>query len=109
MESEGTPAFRRPVVDHATYQRWWQLHLRLARGQSLSADEQSAYDAGRRALEQDELLRETAEARQLRAQLAALESEHGELQRRRAQLEGEIAELEARLSEQTREFLGVEE
>jgi cell division protein FtsB len=45
----------------------------------------------------------------LRAQLAALEAEHADLQRRRVQLEEEIAELEARLSEQRREYLGVEE
>ena len=28
------------------YERWWSLHLRVAKGESLSAQETSAYELG---------------------------------------------------------------
>lgn len=95
-------------MDQTTYQHWWQLHLRVARGESLGPKEQSSYDAGRRELEREERLLETTEARESREQLAALEAEHAALETRRQQLDTEIAELEARLRDQTRQYLGVE-
>jgi hypothetical protein len=36
------------------YERWWQLHLRVARGETLSAPEQVAYQAGLDQLDQEE-------------------------------------------------------
>ena len=91
----------------ATYQQWWQLHLRVARGDSLSPDEQASYHAGRRGLEREERLPETEQARQAREHLAALEAEHADLERRRQQLDAEIGRLEAQLDDPTRQYLGV--
>jgi len=95
-------------VDRTNYQQWWQLHLRVARGESLGPDEQASYNAGRRELEREEQLLETMEARESREQLAALEAEHAALETQRQQLDAEIAELESRLRDQTRQYLGVE-
>jgi hypothetical protein len=40
-------------MDQATYQRWWPLHLRAARGEELHDEERSFYEEGRRSLEQE--------------------------------------------------------
>lgn len=94
-------------MDRTTYQQWWQLHLRVARGDSLSPDEQSSYHAGRRELEREEQLLQTTEASESRRHLAALEAEHADLERRRQQLDAEIARLESQLRDPTRQYLGV--
>ena len=94
-------------MDQTTYQPWWQLHLRVARGDSLSPDEQSSYHAGRRELEREERLLETEQAKQAREHLAALEAEHADLERRRQQLDAEIGRLESQLEDHTRQYLGV--
>ena len=94
-------------MDQPTYETWWHLHLRLARGGELSAEEQSCYEAGRGKLEQEERFQEATNAKLARVQLTRLEQEHAQLERQRRQLEAEIAQLEARLSEPTRQFLSV--
>ncbi len=94
-------------MDQTTYRQWWQLHLRVARGDSLSPDERSSYHAGRRKLELEERLLETEQARQAREHLTALEAERTDLERRRQQLDAEIGRLESQLQEHTRQFLGV--
>ena len=94
-------------MDQTTYRQWWQLHLRVARGDSLSPDEQSSYYAGHRELEREERLLETEQARQTREHLAALEAEHADLERRRQQLDAEIRRLESQLEDHTRQYLGV--
>ncbi len=94
-------------MDQTNYQQWWQLHLRVARGDSLSPDEQSSYYAGRRELEREERLLETEQARQAREYLAALEAKHADLERRRQQVDAEITRLEAQLEDPTRQYLGV--
>jgi uncharacterized protein YlxW (UPF0749 family) len=94
-------------MDQTTYQQWWQLHLRVARGDFLSPDEQSSYQAGRRELEREERLVETKEARETREHLAALEAEHADLEKRRQQLNAEIGRLESQLEDHTRQYLGV--
>jgi hypothetical protein len=95
-------------VDQIAYQHWWQLHLRVARGESLDPGEQSSYDAGRRELEREERLVETTEAKESRERLAQLKAQHTDLETRRLQLDAEIADLESRLRDQTRQYLGVE-
>ena len=94
-------------MDQTTYQQWWQLHLRVARGDSLSPDEQSSYHAGRRKLELEERVFETEQARQAREHLTALEAERTDLERRRQQLDAEIDRWESQLKEPTRQYLGV--
>ncbi len=39
-------------MDDATYQRWWQLHLRVAKGEELDPSEQMVYDSGLKVLDQ---------------------------------------------------------
>lgn len=96
-------------MDQATYEKWWQLHLQNARGESLSLDEQTLYDTGRRELEQDEKFRDQADTRQAREEWQSLEAEYAVLEQRRQRLNSEIAQLESRLNDQTREMLGVED
>ena len=85
-------------MDSTTYERWWPLHLRVARGESLGAEEQAFYEAGRTELEQEEqLVDSTGELRQAQAQVAALEAERAALASRSQQLDAEIVMLEATL------------
>ena len=94
-------------MDQIAYESWWRLHVRLARGGELSAEEQATYEAGRGKLEQEEAFQEAEGAKRSRLELVRLEQEHAQLECQRRQVEGEIAQLEARLSEPTRQFLGV--
>ncbi|RIK37421.1 MAG: hypothetical protein DCC55_24300 [Chloroflexi bacterium] len=57
------------------YQQWWQLHIRVARGEPLDDTEQALYRAG-----MDELDREEAERLQL-ASLAHLQELRNQVQR----------------------------
>jgi len=94
-------------MERVAYENWWRLHVRLARGGQLSAEEQSAYEAGRGKLEQEETFQEATDAKRARLELTRLEQEHAQLERQRRQLEVEIAQLETQLSEPTRQFLSV--
>jgi hypothetical protein len=94
-------------LDQITYENWWRLHVRLACGGELSAEERATYEAGRGKLEHEESFQEATEAKRARLELARLEQEHAQLERQRRQLEVEIAQLESRLSEPTRQFLNV--
>jgi hypothetical protein len=90
---------------------WWDLHLRKARGATLSEAEQQFYDA--------ELARQDREApplksglealKQLRQQVLALGRDNAEPRTRLGELDREIDLIEQSLSEQTRQLLGVGE
>jgi predicted nuclease with TOPRIM domain len=102
--------FRRLLVDQAKYERWWPLHLRKARGETLDAADQLFYEAGRKQLEQEEVIRDgAAELRAAHERLASLAKEHAALEGQRKKLEQEIAVLEGALSEQTRQLLTAKE
>ena len=94
-------------MDQTAYENWWHLHVQLARGGELSAEEQATYEAARGKLEQEETFQDATEAKGARLELARLEQEYAQLERERRQLEVEIAQLESRLSEPTRQFLSV--
>ncbi len=96
-------------MNKATYQNWWQLHLRLARGETLSSDESAAYKVGLADLEREEQLTATVDARELRQLLTKLQKEHSVLENQRQELDAVIAALESRLSGSVRQFLGVED
>ncbi len=96
-------------MDASEYAAWWQLHLRLARGESLSAEEQNRYDTIRDDLDRYDKLQLLADAKHAKTDLRQLEAERDELDRRRQQLDSRIAALEGRLSGQTRQLLGVGE
>lgn len=86
-----------------------QLHLRFARGETLSNEDSAAYRVGLADLERDEQPMATIEARELRQSLTVLQKEHAILDNQRQELDAEIAVLESRLSGNVRQFLGVEE
>jgi hypothetical protein len=90
------------AVDQATYQRWWLLHLRTARGEGLDAEEQTFHDTVRRQLEQEETLEgPSLGLHEARAAVVSLEKEHSALEARRRQIEAEIAALETALGKQS--------
>ena len=65
-------------MNEKTYKQWWQLHLRVARGEALGLQEQTQYEAGIDTLDKEE--REQFQAarlnqlRQLRAQIEQLQN-----------------------------------
>ena len=85
-------------MDNARYQRWWQLHLRVARGETLNPTERAEYEAGLEALDQEEKEQFQPESvtmlRRLRAQVEQLRRVHAELLAQSARLDERIAALE---------------
>jgi TolA-binding protein len=83
-----------------TYKRWWQLHLRHAKGESLTPDENKQYLQFRRQLDDEEarelsMLMPTAQFQeQLREQLLEAEVRLRQLQQKRRTLSARIATLE---------------
>lgn len=85
-------------MDQTTYERWWQLHLQVARGMTLSPTERAAYEAGLVALDSED---ETPAAntdlallRQLRAEVEKMEMTHAQLQAKSQRLDRRIWTLE---------------
>src|SRR5207247_10201753 len=96
------------VMDEQAYQYWQVLHQRVALGGTLSAAEQASYEAGCQELDAEERLDGNLERlRQLRAQIAAVETEQRRLQAQAAELDARIMALEARLDTRTRQRLGI--
>ena len=97
------------TMDETTYHTWWALHLRTTRGEHLNSEEQAAYEAGLRQLQQEETSdQDIVTLQQTRTTVAALEAEQARLRARHEQLNAEIAALEAALSERTRQLLGTQ-
>jgi len=93
-----------------TEQSWWELHLRVARGETLNDEERASYEAGlqqRHAVER--LDGDLASLRAARARVAVLEAEQAQLGSHHRALDEKIAALEARLSAPARHALGVAE
>ena len=96
------------AIDQQTYQRWWNLHLRVARGDKLDSADQAFYESVRQQPEGEETLRALApDLGALQAVIKSLESEHSGLEARRRQLETEIAALESSLRKSIGQPLGV--
>lgn len=85
-------------MDDVRYQRWWQLHVRVARGETLNPVERAEYEAGLEALdrEEKEQLRpgNVTTLRKLRAQVEQLRRVHAELLAKSARLDERIMALE---------------
>lgn len=85
-------------MDQATYQQWWQLHIRAANGESLSTGEQAVYEVGLAELDAEEkLLWEDANLdllRRLKAEVERLEATHAQLQAKSQRLDRRIWTLE---------------
>src|SRR5438132_12101449 len=96
------------AIDQQTYQRWWNLHLRVARDDKLDSADQAFYESVRQLLEGEETPRAPApDLGALQAVIKSLESEHCRLEARRRQLDTEIAALESSLSKSLGPPLGV--
>jgi hypothetical protein len=96
------------AMDEQAYQYWQVLHRRVALGETLNAEEQAAYETGCQELDAEERLDGNLERlRELRAQIAAAETEQRRLQAREAELDARIVALEARLDTRTRQLLGI--
>jgi len=93
------------MIDETAYRSWWQLHVRIARGETVSPQQRALYDELRRKLEKDEAFPSLAQAQEARGELNELEAERVQLQQRREHLDREIANLERRLAPQARQLL----
>jgi predicted RNase H-like nuclease (RuvC/YqgF family) len=92
-------------MDDKIYQRWWRLHVRVARGERLSLVEQMEYDRGLQAFDREE--RQELESgaapalRQLRAQIKQLQTENAQLRAKSVRLDRQIRTLERAYTKQT--------
>ena len=97
-------------MDEQAYRVWWPLHLRVAKGETLSPEQQTLYLEGKRRLHEEETLEGSlALLRQTRAEIKTLEAEREALLERRRQLRERVTLLEASLSDKAKRALGVGE
>ena len=86
------------VMADIEYEGWWQLHLRVAKGETLSAQEQESYASGLNQLEAFEPIQLQPEVlnplRQLRTQWQSLSKTQHHLLAQSAELDKRIVELE---------------
>src|SRR6266571_2127015 len=95
-------------MDEQAYQYWQVLHRRVAMGETLNAVELAVYESGCQEFDAQERLDGNLERlRELRAQIAAAETEQQRLREREAELDARIVALESRLDRRTRQFLGI--
>jgi hypothetical protein len=90
---------------------WWDLHLRKARGEPLSEEEQRAYEAelARQDRDAPPLLPDLDSLKKMREQVRQLARSNAELNGRARDLEQAIQRVEQSLSRETRQALGVED
>jgi len=97
-------------MDESAYEKWWALHVRSARGESLSDEEQAIYARGLKQLHNQEVLADDVESmRKARKAVMALDTRCDQLHAQRKHLKDEIAHLEAALSPDVRRSLGIED
>ena len=94
-------------MDDAKQKQWWELHARLARGETLEAAEQTVYEATLRHLDEQECLQPLPSAKTAREDLIRLDAERAQLEERRQKLDSEIRGLESKLGQKARQVLGV--
>lgn len=98
-------------MDEKQYQSWWQLHLRSALGETLTAEEDRVYRAGLAELEaeeQAERMPDSAAARVLQTRVKELTTRTVELAQQENLLRQQAAQLEARYLAVTGERLSLE-
>jgi len=97
-------------MDNLKYQEWSALHVRFARGETLTGEEQAVYEQGLKQLHEEEVLAGDIQSiRETREAVMVLDAKCDELHARRQQLKEQIAGLEAALSPETRKNLGIRE
>lgn len=67
-------------MDAAAQQHWWELHLRVARGESLTPEERNLYEATLRQLDESERLPHLNDAKVARDNLHRHEAERARLE-----------------------------
>lgn len=98
-------------MDEKQYQSWWQLHLRAALGETLSAEEDRSYRSGLAELEaeeQSEWTPDSSTARTLQNRVKELTTRTAELAQQEDSLRQQSAQLEARYLAVTGERLSLE-
>jgi hypothetical protein len=97
-------------MDQVTYEKWWPLHLKAAKQEPLTAEEQAFYQAGKKELGDEEEIRiDYEEFRRLRAAIKAEEARFEKNMEKRKELHARIAELEASLSPRQRQLIGIQD
>lgn len=92
----------------ADYKAWWNLHVRVSKGESLTGNERTAYDEGLRLLRENDVEPSNLSfLRQTRAEIHRLEEERNRLQERRRELKEHADRLESALTATARQMLGV--
>ena len=95
-------------MDEQAFRTWWPLHLRVAKGEELSTEEQEVYAQGKDSLRAEEMLEGSLlRLRQTREEIKILEAERERLQEHRQRLRERVAVLETALSEREKQALGV--
>jgi predicted RNase H-like nuclease (RuvC/YqgF family) len=86
-------------MDQTTYVRWWQLHLRVAKGDELDAAERATYEAGLIELDAEEKAQWTdndlTRLRKLKAEVESLQATRAQLQAKSRRLDRQIRTLES--------------
>lgn len=93
------------------YEQWWSLHLRMARGERLSVQEEQVYQKGLSHLDSQTEPVEGDTIRYLRTLRSAItraSSDHEDLTVRSAELDTKIAALESRYQRVTGQALSWE-
>ena len=93
------------------YERWWALHLRVAKNEPLSQGEQADYETGLRQFEETSAAPDAptlSYLRALRASITRAATHQAELAVRSRELDREIARLESSYQQMTGETLDVE-
>lgn len=88
---------------------WWDLHLRKARGESLSESEQRIYydEMARQDQQVPPLKTDLETLRKLRERVVILAQDNSQLRTRLSDVEQEIGLVEDALSQETQKVLGV--
>ena len=85
-------------MSNLEYERWWSLHLRVAKGETLSRQEEREYATGLDQLDNESVATDgetVSYLRTLRAAISRASKLHKELTTRSADLDRKIAALEA--------------
>ena len=85
-------------MDEKTYAHWWEYHIRAAKGETLTAEEQVEYEVGLAALDQEEKEQfqdnDLTALRQSRGKIEQLQADHAQLMAEQERLDQRIALLE---------------
>jgi len=94
-------------MDDAAYKEWWALHVRHARGESLSQEELLNYEQGRDQIySEEDLSTDMEELRRLRSHIQEMETEHAGLMEQYQRLKAKAELLEAKLNTPQRQYIG---